>query len=112
MYKLEKNQVRLSNSKHMQNKNDSCVNKPIDIKLFTCQPNEPIPIVELSVDTVIPAFSKYDHFTLLINLKSEIPEFLSINKPNQIKVKALLQQQNVKSIIDSSIKFKPKAKIT
>jgi hypothetical protein len=81
---------------------DSLFNNPIENKLLTCQPNEPIPIVELRVETTQPAFSNQVQAKQFNNLKSDIPELLFINTPNQTKVKALLQQQKHNNIKDSS----------
>lgn len=77
-----------------------------------CQFNDPIAIVELKQKNINPDFSKKNKLKFFNNLKSDNPPDLSIIKPNQENIKALLQQTKINKNRASFCKFKLKAKIT
>lgn len=77
-----------------------------------CQFSEPTAIVEFKQKKNKPHFSKKNKLLQFNILKSDKPPHLSIIKPNQENVKALLQQTKINKNLDSSIKFKLIANIT
>lgn len=71
--------------------------------VLTCQLNTPGIIVKFANEINKPICSSHDNVKKPpITLKSEIPLNRFITAPNQINVKALLQQQKINKIKDSS----------
>lgn len=102
-YKLEKNHVKVSTSSAYFDNILSNAYWPFKNNAFTCQLKTPGTIVKFDSDTTKPACSNHENvYAPLINRKSDTPAYLSINAPNQINVNALLQQQKVIKINDSS----------
>ena len=111
-YIVEKNHVKFKTSIPIKKKFKSKFNLPKYNKLFMCQLIEPTAIVEFSIKKVKPHFSKKYKLKQLITLKSDKPPDLSIIKPNQENVNALLQQTKINKNKDSSIRFKLMVRIT
>ena len=95
-YRLVKNQVTNKISKQYLRRKKLKENWPFKNKLFICQLKTPGTIVKLHKDIRIPICSNQvkENTPPIIRI-SDKPLNLSIKIPNQIKVKALLQQQNI-----------------